>query len=48
MEARLTVTAYQITKAKYLEGKGFRDMKKADASYAIVDILKPTPDEIAL
>ena len=47
VEAGLTVTAYQITKAKYLEGKGFQGYEKADASYAIADILKPTPDEIA-
>lgn len=47
VEAGLTVTAYQITKAKYLAGKGFQGYEKANSSYDIKDVLAPTADEVA-
>lgn len=47
VEAGLTVTAYQITKAKYLAGKGFQGYEKANFSYDIKDVLAPTADEVA-
>ena len=47
VEAGLTVTAYQITKAKYLAGKGFQGYEKAKSSYDINDVLAPTADEVA-
>lgn len=47
VEAGLTVTAYQITKAKYQSGKGFLGYEKANPSYAIKDVLAPTADEVA-
>ena len=39
VEAGLTVTAYQITKAKYQAGKGFRGYEKVNSSYDIADVL---------
>lgn len=47
VEAGLTVTAYQITKAKYEAGKGFQGYEKVNSSYAIADVLAPTADEVA-
>ena len=47
VEAGLTVTAYQITKAKYQAGKGFLGYEKVDSSYDIGDVLAPTADEVA-
>lgn len=47
VEAGLTVTAYQITKAKYLDGKGFQGYEKANSSYDINNVLAPTVDEVA-
>lgn len=47
VEAGLTVTAYQITKAKYTAGKGFQGYEKVDSNYAIADVLAPTADEVA-
>lgn len=47
VEAGLTVTAYQITKAKYQAGKGFRGYEKVNFSYDIADVLAPTADEVA-
>ena len=47
VEAGLTVTAYQITKAKYQAGKGFRGYEKVNSSYDIADVLAPTAYEVA-
>lgn len=47
VEAGLTVTAYQITKAKYQAGKGFLGYEKVNSSYDIADVLAPTADEVA-
>lgn len=47
VEAGLTVTAYQITKARYQAGKGFLGYEKVDSSYDIGDVLAPTADEVA-
>lgn len=47
VEAGLTVTAYQITKARYQAGKGFLGYEKVDSSYEIGDVLAPTADEVA-
>ena len=47
VEAGLTVTAYQITKAKYQDGKGFLGYEKVNSSYDIKDVLAPTAEEVA-
>lgn len=47
VEAGLTVTAYQITKAKYQAGKGFLGYEKVREDYVIDNVLAPTPDEVA-
>ena len=47
VEAGLTVTAYQITKAKYQAGKGFLGYEKVNSSYDIADVLAPTAGEVA-
>lgn len=46
VEAGLTVTAYQITKAKYEAGKGFQGYEKVDSNYVIADVLAPTAKEV--
>lgn len=47
VEAGLTVTAYQITKARYQAGKGFLGYEKANDDYAIDNVLAPTSEEVA-
>lgn len=47
VEAGLTVTAHQITKARYQAGKGFLGYEKANDDYAIDNVLAPTSEEVA-
>lgn len=47
VEAGLTVTAYQITKARYQAGKGFLGYEKANDDYVIANVLAPTSEEVA-
>lgn len=47
VEAGLTVTAYQITKARYQTGKGFLGYEKANDDYKIDNVLAPTSEEVA-